>query len=278
MTADLERGKWGTRSIVSAWDLPSLKVRRLMRALRVRERRDARLLEVGCGSGRILRSIRERDADLVLAGVDRDAVQIAAARDEHAGLAISYETADAERLPFGAGTFDIVIFLDYLEHTERPAVALAEMARVLEPGGLLHFVCPAEREALTPYRLSTLLFRRHFKEQTLGHIQQFTIADLERLTVAAGFTIVDVSYSYHALGATMDYLLFAALLHPRIARTYWEHDRYHATGREARPSLAGAALNAALTIGNAVAFAESRLLGRVRAFASTVHVTARRHD
>ena len=73
----------------------------------------------------------------------------------------------------------------------------------------------------------------------------------------------------------MDYLLFALLLDPRVARIYWAHDKYHASDEDVQPpTFAGSILNALMTFGNAIAYVESRLLGKTRALASTIHVTA----
>jgi ubiquinone/menaquinone biosynthesis C-methylase UbiE len=274
-SADFYRGKsWGTRGIEPAWDLPTLKLRYLLEALSPRAELHASLLEVGCGSGRILRSLRECDAYLALTGLDVSAEQIDLARKAHAALGIEYRHGDGERLPFADASFDFVIFLDYLEHIEKPQASLAEMYRVLRPSGTLHFVCPAEGERLTLYALSRAVFHRHVKEQTIGHIQAFSLREIEALVRGAGFVPTRRRYSYHPLGASMDYALFALLLNSRIANVYWANDKYHAVAQAKEPSLAGAALNALMTAGNALAYLESRALGRVGAVAAAVHMTA----
>lgn len=54
--------------------------------------------------------------------------------------------ADLARLPFNAGAFDACLNVVTLEHLKEPACALAEMARVLKPGGRLLLVVPQQWE------------------------------------------------------------------------------------------------------------------------------------
>ncbi len=271
------RGKsWGTQRIARAWDLPTLKLRYLLQTLARRPSPGLKLLDVGCGGGRLLRSIRAADADIALTGIDCSGEQLGIARAAHTDTGIVYVEGDGEALPFDDASFDVVTFFDYLEHIERPGASMREIARVAKPDGLLHFVCPAEAERFTPYALSQRIFGRHFKEETIGHIQTFTFAELESLVTAAGFRIEDRSYSYHLIGSLLDYTLFALLLDKRIAKIYWRDDCYHTGGTPSNPSLAGRILNALMVLGNAIAYLESSLLRREPLFASVLHVTARR--
>jgi ubiquinone/menaquinone biosynthesis C-methylase UbiE len=260
---------WGAIPIRDAWDLPSLKIRHAMEVLRRRSRADASLLELGCGSGRILSSVHARDPELRLTGLDLSASQIDLARRSHP--AIEFVHGDGEALPFADGSFDYVVFFDYLEHIENPPASLAEMYRVLAPAGQLHFVCPAEAQGI--YWLSRKITGRHFKEQTAGHIQQFSRRGLERLVAAAGFRTTELRYSYHLVGSLMDYSLFTLMLHPRIYRTYWTSNAYYAQSEE---QSKGGIFNALLRAGNAIAYLESRLCSRIRFGATAVHVTARK--
>lgn len=258
---------WGAVPISDARDMPTLKMRRLMRVLAARPRREAALLEVGCGSGRITSSIHARDPGLRLTAVDLSAEQIELARARHPG--IEFVRGNGEALPFADDSFDFVVFFDFLEHIERPAQALAEMHRVLKPGGLLHLVCPAEAQSI--YGISSWILRRHLKGPTAGHIQQFSRREIEGLVRGAGFRLEDEEFSYHLLGSAMDYALFALMHHPAIYRKFWTQNDYYATDARRR---SGGFFNALLRLGNAIAWYESRLLGRVRLFATAVHLTA----
>jgi SAM-dependent methyltransferase len=262
---------WGTVAIRSARDLPSLKLRYLMALLSRRAEKTARLLEVGSGSGRILSSLHERDPALQLTGIDLSSEQTELARRTHPE--IEFACGNGEALPFPDDHFDFVIFFDYLEHIERPQNSLAEIFRVLKPGGSLHLVCPAERQSI--YGISAWLFGRHFKASTAGHIQRYSRRGLERLVTDAGLQITDRRYSYHLLGSLMDYALFALMLHPRVSAAYWSGNPYYA--RSAAPSKRGF-FQRLLQFGNAVAYLESRALGKMSLFATAVHFTARKNE
>lgn len=96
-----------------------------------------RLLDVGCGNGAaVIRAARALGLDAV--GVDVDPGQIAAAEDAAAGLAgVRFLVADAASLPFADGEFDLVHTSKTTHHIRDWPQALAEMARVLGPGGHL---------------------------------------------------------------------------------------------------------------------------------------------
>lgn len=98
-----------------------------------------RVLDVGCGGGYTCEFLARRDARV--SGIDRSAPCIEAARSHASvvGLEIDYWLGTAEQLPFAAGSFDVVICVDVLEPVDRPQTVIAEIARVLAPGGTFCF-------------------------------------------------------------------------------------------------------------------------------------------
>ena len=96
----------------------------------------ARVLDVGCGTGELLRRLRAKYPDAVLAGLDPVAEMLAVAGDKLSGkedLRIGY----ADSLPWSASTFDVVVSCNMFHYITHPVDALREMARVLRPGGAL---------------------------------------------------------------------------------------------------------------------------------------------
>ena len=97
--------------------------------------RDA--LDAGCGEGTVARLLRRRVPHVV--ALDIDAACLDAARAADAGNDIDSVRADMLAAPFTDESFDVVVSVAALHHTDERA-ALARLARVLRPGGLLAVV------------------------------------------------------------------------------------------------------------------------------------------
>lgn len=97
------------------------------------------ILEIGSGSGAMAAELLERYPAIRLTATDVDAAMCAAAarRLRPFGDRVRVQEADATRLPFGDASFDGVISFIMLHHVVAWEDALAEVARVLRPGGML---------------------------------------------------------------------------------------------------------------------------------------------
>ncbi len=90
-----------------------------------------RVLDVATGPGYVAEAARLRGADVI--GVDIAGAMVALARRLHPE--IDFRQADAERLPFDAGSFDAVVGNFMILHVGRPEQAAAELTRVLDVDG-----------------------------------------------------------------------------------------------------------------------------------------------
>jgi ubiquinone/menaquinone biosynthesis C-methylase UbiE len=130
------------RSILQ-WLLFGPSHRALIRRIRaVVGDRPARVLDVGCGTGVFAARIREALPNARVFGIDlvSDMLSKGAERwRRHAGH-VQPAQADSERLPFAASTFDIVTCANSFHHYPHQDRAVAEMSRVLRPGGRLMLV------------------------------------------------------------------------------------------------------------------------------------------
>jgi SAM-dependent methyltransferase len=139
-----------------------------------------RILDAGCGEGYLSRLLASAGADVV--GVDTSASLIAAA-GSHADQArqpVNYAVAAMENLPEPDETFDVVVCNHVLSDVDDPEIALAEIARVLKPGGrlvamMLHpcfYTAHAERDAS-----GNIPVTAYFTERRVD--QKFLVAGIE---------------------------------------------------------------------------------------------------
>lgn len=94
-----------------------------------------KVLEVGCGTGVDLARFARGGA--LVTGIDLtiSAIELAKANFSQQGLTGDFHVADGERLPFADNTFDLVYAHGVIQYTPDPARLVAELRRVLKPGG-----------------------------------------------------------------------------------------------------------------------------------------------
>ncbi|HQU25718.1 MAG TPA: methyltransferase domain-containing protein [Acidimicrobiales bacterium] len=97
----------------------------------------ARVLDVGCGPGTITADLARRVPEGEVLGIDRSAPVVEAARSQHGAENLSFRVGDVYALDLADASFDVVYAHQVLQHLTRPVDAIAEMRRVLKPGGLL---------------------------------------------------------------------------------------------------------------------------------------------
>jgi SAM-dependent methyltransferase len=99
----------------------------------------ARLLEAGCGAAQLARALLQRHPDAELVGLEVDERQLAKNLLAPAER-LRFERAGAQEIPFADARFDGALMLKSLHHVPLPLMdrALAELARVLRPGGWLY--------------------------------------------------------------------------------------------------------------------------------------------
>jgi ubiquinone/menaquinone biosynthesis C-methylase UbiE len=98
------------------------------------------LLDVGCGPGTITADLAGRLGEGTVVGIDLANEVVELAREQHptsGGASLSFQVDDVYALSFEDETFDVVYAHQVLQHLGRPVEAIAEMRRVLKPGGLL---------------------------------------------------------------------------------------------------------------------------------------------
>ena len=94
-----------------------------------------KVLDLGCGTGVILKGISSINSDVELFGLDLSENMIAKAT-QRLGTTANLSVGDAENLPYADNTFDLVCCVESFHHYPNPKKALSEINRVLKNGGL----------------------------------------------------------------------------------------------------------------------------------------------
>jgi SAM-dependent methyltransferase len=225
-----------------------------------------RLLEVGCGAGRYLRALRDLRPGLALVGCDVSRAALARLRE--GAPEIETRLASGDSLPAADAEFDAVLAIDVLEHVGDPGRLLAEVHRVLAPGGVLHLHVPCEGDPRSLWRwLPGQSGASGLKRRFGGHLHRFRRDEILRRVEAAGFRVLRVRNSLHALGNVADVAVFAGLALANRGT------------RRGGPLTTGdvvASRRALVRAVDALLWAEARLLGRVPSW--SLHVSAVRGD
>jgi 2-polyprenyl-6-hydroxyphenyl methylase/3-demethylubiquinone-9 3-methyltransferase len=96
-------------------------------------------LDVGCGGGILAEEFARLGCDVTGIGPSEKSIASARAHARQEGLAIDYRMGTGEALPFPDAAFEVVYCCDVLEHVEDVGRVVAEIARVLRPGGVFFF-------------------------------------------------------------------------------------------------------------------------------------------
>ncbi len=182
-----------------------------------------RVLDMGCGAGRHAFALYRRGAHVV--ALDRDEAELkdvagmfAAMRgagEVPMGATATALRGDAYALPFAAASFDRVIAAEVLEHLPEDGRAMAELFRVVRPGGLVAVTVPRWGPELVCWALSSA-----YHEVAGGHVRIYRGAELRRRLAAAGLDPVGGHHT-HALHAPYWWLKCAVgvdnAAHPLVA-------------------------------------------------------------
>lgn len=225
-TYELEGRNWwfvGMRRICLEW----------VDRCRERSGGGGRVLDVGCGTGINVEVLSERAPTI---GVDLSATALGFCRQR--GLS-SLVQAKGESLSFPDASFDVVTAFGVIEHIADDGGAVAEWARVLEPGGHVVLLTSAYRWMWSGHDVSN------------HHVRRYTASEVRQLLASAGFIDIRTSHA--------NSVLFPPIAVVRAAVRLRRRGRAPAAHKDTGEVSAGT--NRLLT---AVLGAEARWLGRWR--------------
>jgi 2-polyprenyl-3-methyl-5-hydroxy-6-metoxy-1,4-benzoquinol methylase len=161
------------------------------------------ILEIGCGGGLLAAELARRGHRVTAIDSTEAMVELARAHAVEKGVqeALTVSVGDAHALPFATASYDLVIALGVVPFLHSPAVALAEMARVVKPDGFVllnsdnrfrlnHVLDPWFTPVLAPLKQVAKWIARQLgyaDRRALSHYYSYTA--LKRLLAKAGLTV-----------------------------------------------------------------------------------------
>lgn len=201
---DYEAKVWGSSMArISPVNMQALRLKYCLEAMPA-----GRLIDIGCGAGNMPKAIKHYRPDLDVYGLELARGALTEGQRDARG--VTFVEGSAEQIPFPDATFDAVVMFDVLEHVPEPARLLAEVQRILRPGGVFHIFCPLEGDLKNPYGW---LWRLGWKAKRIhcGHIQQFSTGTLERAVIDAGLQPCGRTWSLHPFFCLVDIAYFTML-------------------------------------------------------------------
>ena len=219
MTGAAHHNKSDTRGVPSlVWRAgQDRRLEMIRRAAGPRLTRSSRVLVDGSGIGMYIRALRRYSNHVV--GLDIEADRVAQSRLQSPLVNV----ANGERLPYPANTFDLLLSHEVIEHVDNDARSVANMVRVLKPGGRAVIFCP---NRLYPFETHGHYWRGRyhfgntplinylpdpFRNQLAPHVRAYTRRDLRQLLENLPVTIIEHTQIYPGF----DNL---AARHPRLGR------------------------------------------------------------
>jgi ubiquinone/menaquinone biosynthesis C-methylase UbiE len=148
-----------------------------------------RVLDVGCGPGDLSIRISQLCHEVWGVDVTPEMIQIAEEKAASEPANVYFEQADACDLPFENHSFDTVMSVNALQTMIRPEMALAEMSRVLKPGGELLLITYCYGDSSFSDSESLIDWAIKYGAQAVW--QSFKLAQLVNLLQTNGFEVVE---------------------------------------------------------------------------------------
>lgn len=169
-------------------------------------KRDAKILDIGCGTGGNLQLLNESFIDVM--GVDNSDLAIRYCQDKNLKNILKAELPDLALVE--DNSVDLILLLDVLEHIEDDNFTIAVLKSKLKKGGYLLMSVPA----------FSFLWTKH--DEGFHHKRRYSLSEIVKKLKAQDFKIIKSSYMY--------FLLFPAVvlmrLFKKISKNYAEKDDF----------------------------------------------------
>jgi ubiquinone/menaquinone biosynthesis C-methylase UbiE len=154
--------------------------RRMLLPLQHWHGKPARVLDAGCGTGGLIRSLSSQEPLWAITGLDFSPIACSLAQESTLAETVQGSITD---LPFPEGSFDIVTCADVLSQVENGSTAVEEFARVLRPGGVVVINVAAYR------------WMWSYHDKTCETHHRYRRSELLRMVRACGLRPLQASYA-----------------------------------------------------------------------------------
>jgi ubiquinone/menaquinone biosynthesis C-methylase UbiE len=154
-----------------SWNTPLHDARPVGRLFPYDAYQGGRVIEVGCGLGTMAMNWARAGARVTAVDLNPTSIKLTRRRFELHGLAGDVRLEDARTLPFADGEFDYAYSWGVLHHSPDLAQSIAELMRVLRPGGGFGVMLYNRRSILYRYQIEYLQGFLHYEDQFLGALE-----------------------------------------------------------------------------------------------------------
>ena len=253
---------WGARINMQEKSLPVLKFNYIKN--RIMDS-DIKVLEIGCGNGKILNSIKDFNPSARCYGCDIQKPTV--------NVDFNFKLIKKNQpLPYKDKFFDVVVLMDIIEHVKDYKFLISEVKRVMKSTSWLCGFCPVEGQPISAYSFYKLIFGRDLYIRTKEHVNAFKRRELIDM-FQCNFNGGEFHYSYHTLGQLMDATLFMLMQNDWVAKKFWNDNKYYNEDSNKKSIF-----NRLLTIANAIAYYESRFMMYRKFTSAGLHFAVRNFE
>lgn len=182
----------GVKNNLFQWIWHTWKWKSMQKFLRRLGNNTFKILDVGCASGFLTSQIAFFFPSSEIFGVDSYKEAVRFGQKTYPGISFKY--ADAHKLPFKNGAFDLITCIETLEHLENPKGAISEMYRCLKNNG--HILIGQDTDNLLFKMIWMIWTKRRGKVWHNSHLHPYNPQKLEKLIKESGFKIVKRKFSH----------------------------------------------------------------------------------
>ncbi len=181
------------------------------KALKLLEGQKGRILDLGCGLGKLTKAIKKNRPDLEIYGCDISREAIKKAKKD--SQKVHFRVGSSDCLPYKENFFDAVFARHVLEHLEEIDLMMSEVKRVLKKKGNFYSITPLEGSPFTfEYWARKIELIKQARDKYSGHLHFFSFKDLRGVIEKSNFRVENYFFEGFFLYQLIDCFYFPFLV------------------------------------------------------------------